>query len=293
MGPYLPLFSLEVEHSYFPGNVCRSLGLVPTAESARRLERTGCLLRPTDRGLIVLFDASAADALRMHAGDVDEPLRFHFLARATDPAFANYTDATIGASPSLLMLDSRRAALDEGSGRWRLHAAAAAGAADLRGLDSPEAIEALSVHERRAPPHFAVSVGIEAAEVAQAARGQGRRYVCRLEARATVWKYVLFGDLAEATKDQDEVLVVDLGQAFQFAAAVGERLPDGQSVLTVRSAAPIALQERSERRFQLRRRGSGTDKVLIKRLPVASPRQLSRETLGGIPTLVSEIYVHR
>ena len=59
------------------------------------------------------------------------------------------------------------------------------------------------------------------------------------------------------------------------------------------SSAPIALQERSPQRFQLRRQGTGADKVLIKRLPVASPSQINRETLGGVPTLVSEIYVHR
>ncbi len=290
MGPYLPLISLEVEHSYFQGGVCRRLSLTPTAASARRIERTGCLVRRTDRGLVLLFDASTGVALHQHASDADEPLCFHFLARAADASFANYTDGSIGSPHGLLMLDSRHAVLDEASGRWRLHAGASAGAADVKRLDCPEATEALSRHERHAPPHFVVSILITEADVAQAMQQQAKRYFCRLQARATVWKYYLFGDLAEA---EGGVQVVDLGQACGFDAAVGERLPDGQSVLAVRSSAPIALQERSPQRFQLRRQGTGADKVLIKRLPVASPSQINRETLGGVPTLVSEIYVHR
>lgn len=319
MGPFLPLFSLEVEHSYFPGNVCRGLGFVLTASSAHRLERAGCLLRMTDRGLIVLFDSSNADALRTRANDAIEPLRFDFLTRAADTHFANYTEGGFGSATSLLMLDSQQAVHDPATGRWRLHAGDNAGDPEVRLLKSDWAIEVLSPQERRAPPHFVLSIGVSAADVTEAqkqGKQQGRRYFCRLQARATVWKYCLFGDWAEAP---GEVQVIDLAQACQFDAAVGERLPDGQSVLAVRSSAPIALQERSERRFQLRRRSSGssgssgtnnthsttitngsgtglgnsTDKVLIKRLPVASPQQLNRETLGGVSTLVSEIFVHR
>ena len=291
MGPFLPLFSLELEHAYFPAGVCRGLALAPAAASIQRLDHAGCLLRATDRGLLVLFDAGRADALALQAGEADDPLRLHFLARVADPCFANYTAAPVGSSRSLLMFDSRRAVHDADSGRWRLHAGASADAANLRRLDSPEAAEALSAAERRAPPHFAVSVEVRPEDVAEAAAGRGRRFHARLAARATVWKYCFMGELAEAL--DDEVRVVDLGQSLQFGAATGERLPDGRSVLAVRSVAPIALQERSPQRFQLRSGGNGTDKVLIKRLPVASPRQLSRETLGGVPTLVSEIYVNR
>lgn len=288
MGSYLPLFSLEVEHSYFPGNVCRGLHIAPSTQSARLLERSGCVLRATDRGVVVLFDASATEALRMRASDALTPFFIHFLAHARDAAFANYTEGVFGSTQSVLLLDSRRAVLDD-SGRWRLHAGASAGAADVRRITSARAAQALSQRERHDQPHFVVSVRVCPADVPQTPQ-QAKRYYCRLQARSTVWKYYLFGDLAEA---QDDLQVVDLGQAFEFDAAVDERLPDGQSVLAVRSRAPIALQERSPQRFQLRRRGAGADKVLIKRLPVASPSLIHRETLGGVPTWVSEIYVHR
>ena len=288
MSSYLPLFSLEVEHSYFPNDACRGLHIAPSAKSAHLLARSGCMLRATDRGVMVLFDSSATEALRQRANDTLEPFFIHFLAHARDAAFANYTEGVFGSSQSILLLDSRRAVLDA-SGRYRLHAGASAGAADIRRLASARAAKALSQRERHDQPHFVVSVRLCPADVPHAVQ-PAKRYYCRLQARATVWKYYLFGDLAAA---QDDVQVVDLGQAFEFDAAVGERLPDGQSVLAVRSRAPIALQDRSPQRFQLRRRGAGADKVLIKRLPVASPSLIHRETLGGVPTWVSEIYVHR
>lgn len=290
MGPFLPLFSVEVEHAYFPGGICHGLHLVASGDTLRRIDRSGCLLRHTDRGLIVAFDASAANALRLHAGDVDEPLRFDFLARVADGSFANYTEGHIGSDQAVLLLDNRNAVPDGASGLLRLHAGTSVGVDDAKPLASAAVTQVLSPRDRRSPPHFALSVSVDTAHVTEAESHAPRRYLCRLQARATVWKYLLFGEFTEA---QEDVQIVDLGEACEFDEAVRERLPDGRSVMAVRSRTPITLQQRSERRFQLRRRGTGADKVLIKRLPVASPSLISRETLRGVPMLVSEIYVHR
>lgn len=289
MGPFLPLFGLEVEHAFFPDGACRGLQVAPTAASARRLERCGCLWRRTDRGLVALFDASAGEALRMHAGDADDPLCIQLLARSADPHFANYTEGAFGSPDDLLVLDSRYAQPDEATGRWRLRTRADAGDADPAPASPAQALPTLSSHERRSPPHFVVTLHVAPDDVPRTA-SQARRYVCRLQARATVWKYYLFGDLVDPG---EQVEVVDVGRAHRFDAAVDERLDDGQRVLAVRSAAPIALQDRPPHRFQLRRRGPGADQVLVKRLPVASPSRIHREVLGGVPTWISEIYVHR
>jgi hypothetical protein len=288
MGPFQPLFSVEVEHGFFPGAVCRGLRFVPTPAAAARLERARCLLRSTDRGVLVLHDAGAAPVLQALAGAVDEPLRLDFLVRATDPLFANYTEGLASTLTALPMFDTEHA-LPDGE-RWRLHTGASAGPADLQRLDAPRATALLARQERLAPPAFTVSITVSAADAA-APPPQGKRYFCRLQARTTVWKYCLFGTWVEA--NDDPVQVVDLAQGWRFEPAVAERLADGQEVLAVRSSTRIPLQQRSDRRFQLRQRSGGADRVLIKRLPVASARQLSRETVGGEPTLVSDIYVHR
>lgn len=275
MGAFQPLFSLEVEHSYFPGGVCRGLKLTPTPATQRLIGRAGGLLRHTDRGLFVACDVNMSLALGRLAEQSE--LVFHFRGHGPDARFANYTEGDFGSQQSLRVFHTQGTARGD-DGRWRLKA-------DTLPLDAPEFDGVLSAQGRRVPPHFIVRLSLDAE-----ALDVPRRYVCRLEARATVWKYCLFGELAE---EPDALQVVDLGQSLRFGPPVDERLPDGRPMLVVRSAEPITLQERSSQRFQLRRAGAaGADKVLVKRLPVASPSQLNRETLGGVPTWVSEIYVH-
>jgi hypothetical protein len=43
----------------------------------------------------------------------------------------------------------------------------------------------------------------------------------------------------------------------------------------------------------LRSRSAAAERVLVKRMPVAGADHFARETIHGVPTLVSEIYVHR
>lgn len=276
MGAYLPLFSLEVEHSYFPGGVCRGLRLVPTPATQRLIERVGGLLRHSDRGLFVACDTNMSLAVRRLAEQSE--LVFHFIGHGPDAGFANYTEGEIGSQRSLRMFHTE-GAVRGNDGRWSL------GSSTLP-LGAPEFDGVLGADGRRVPPHFVVGLSLDAEVLDTPCR-----YTCRFQARTAVWKYCLFGELAE---QPEELQVIDLGQSFSFGAPADERLPDGRAVLAVRSTEPIALHERSPQRFQLRRQGTaGADKVLVKRLPVASPSQLNRETLGGVPTWVSEIYVYR
>jgi hypothetical protein len=275
MGPFLPLFSIEVEHSFFPDDRCRGLRFTPTPDSVYRLERARCLLRATDRGVIVLHDASALPVLRSVASDADQALRIDFLVRAADPLFANYTERLADAPASVPVFDSTQAVAD--GGRWHLHAGAGAAAM-------------LARRDLLAPPAFVVSITVTPEDLAAPAP-QGKSYCCHLHARTTVWKYCLLGVWAEQAEDPPQV--VDLAQACHFEAPVAESLVDGQHMLAVRSSTRIPLQQKSDRRFQLRQRSGNADRVLIKRLPVASARHLSRETLGGEATFVSEIHVHR
>lgn len=291
MGLYRPLLQIEVEHTFFPADVCRGLRYTLTEASARLLDRAGCLVRETDRGLLLLHDSADTAALRALTRLAHEPFLIHWLVRASDALFANYTASATHTPRPLLVLDPTRHALARAAGLPPLPADHLDTEADLARLGSPWLCPLLSRHERLLPPDFTLSVVVTAADIAAAAQ-HARQLVCCLQARATVWKYCLIGNWADA-QDAEQVQVVDLAQAWQFDAAVDERLANGQVALAVRSKASIPLQQRSDRRFQLRQRSGGTDKVLIKRLPVASARQLSRDAPGGLSTLVSEIYVHR
>jgi hypothetical protein len=289
MAAYLPLFSVEVEHGFFADAACRDLTLTPSPASARLLGNTGCLMRPLRNGVAVAFDTAAADALRLQAADAQEPMCLSFAARIGDAGFAHYTEATAAAGaamPSLLLFDSDRAVAED-DGRWRLHEAPQAGPADRVPVDAPGLHEPLTRWRRHQPPPFVLQVRVRPGDL-QAPPPDGRRYVLRFQARRTVWKYYLVGEWA-----QDEMTVVDLGSETAFEAPRPDRLADGRAAFVTRSQGRISLQERPAQRFQLRGRSGGTERVLVKRLPAAAPGQLGVETIGGVPTPVSEIFVHR
>ena len=77
------------------------------------------------------------------------------------------------------------------------------------------------------------------------------------------------------------------------AGIIENALDDGRSTLAARSRSAIAMQRRPLQRFQLLAQQPAADKVLVKRLPVASAGQLHMETIDGVRTLVSEIFVNR
>lgn len=119
--------------------------------------------------------------------------------------------------------------------------------------------------------------------------GLGGEVELQLQARRTVWKYLLLGDWQEHS-----LQLVDAAAEVQFDAPGAEALPDGRAAIVIRSRSALALAERSPYRFQLRDTASQPPKLLMPRLPVAAPRGLQRE-LGpqGGSTAVTEIFVSR
>lgn len=288
MGPYLPLFSLVVEHGYFGGAPCPSLRFTPLEASRQWLAARGCVVRPVPGGLAVYCDGGVLDGLA--AALADEPLALTWRLHADDPYFANYTEGLPRAHDGMLAFDSAGAVDDDVEpGLRRLHAGATVGAGDQA---SPEAVAALlDAVDRRVPPRAMVTLRLapgDAGTTRAPSAPPVRRFVIRFGARSPVWKYCLLGDW-----DLAQVRVVDTGAQADFGPGVPEPVADGRVALAIRSRGGIALQQRSSRRFQLRGIDGGTDRVLVKRLPVAGARQLERETIDGVPTWVSEIFVHR
>ena len=148
----------------------------------------------------------------------------------------------------------------------------------------PAVASRLAPQQRQSPPLALLRVPTPR----PAPAGGHEHYVCTFAARAPIWKYCLVG-----TWSTDALEVVAASGESAFDEPVPERLDNGQPVLAFRSKAGIELRERSDKRFQLRARGAAADRVLVKRLPVAGADHFARETIHGVPTLVSEIYVHR
>lgn len=284
LGPYLPLLRVDVEHGFFADRRCRALRFVPAGDTAWWLRACDAIQRDGDSAL-ALYGPAQALAVEPRA-----VLEWH--VQAVDAEFANYTDNPAQRPGELLWFDAAAAVRDGDGPGWRLHAGDCAAGADVRPLTWPLVARSLATGSagagaaRQLPPLALLRVPLAALPAAPL------QYRIRLPVRETVWKYCLHGEWPEP-----QLQVVDLAREAEFDEPEPDRLDNGAPLVAIRSRAPIALAQRSERRFQLRSRPRGGGppdyKVLIKRLPVAAAQFLARERIGGESRLVSEIHVHR
>ncbi len=280
MGSYLPLFMLSVEHEFFPGDVCSALDFVPTPQSEVLLKKASLLTRSTSNSVHVFYDADQAESLDLYTGNPEEPFDLQYRVFSKDLFFKNYSEAVSYKENAILYFDSANAQQDE-EGCYRLHAADSVSESDLLLLDSPLLNDILSKKDRLVCPLFIVNIGISNSG------DRAKKYTLKFKARETIWKYYLLGNMAR--KDS---YITDLSNKTEFEFTGSESLLDKKVALTFRSKTPIPLRERLDCRFQLKEKGPGNGKILIKRLPVAAATQISKESINGKESVISEIYVN-
>lgn len=279
-----PRLEIEVRHGFYADGACPGLLLQPTRATRDCIARSGARIQHTARGLALWLDEGGAADWR----DADRDDALAWLLRARDGELANCTAGLGRPRVELSCFDAADAQLDTPTGYWRLHELHWAAAAELR----PAATACLD-----AMPELAAArgdaLGLVRVPLGMAASGAQASVRCliRFAPRETRWKYCLVGEWPEPS-----LQVVDLAGLVEFEPAPWHALADGRKALAFRSTGPVPLQQRPGERFQLRSRGEGgvrADKVVVKRLPAAAPRHLSREEIDGVPALVSEIFVHR
>jgi hypothetical protein len=289
MGSYLPLFSVEVKHTYFSGGLCAGLDFVPIPESRLFIEKTGLLIRHTQNGVRIFFDQNSSEALRLFASDPDEPLRFVFKVFNRQRFFRAYTELKSPEEDAILYFDNHGGKIDS-TNRLRLHAAEYVTAREFELLDSPKIAGILSRKDRLLKPEFIVSIWFGEKEIRTldaASKTTYQKYYLKFQARETFWKYYLLGSM---TKKKS--YVTDLDNETDFEDTGETALPGNRIALTFRSKKRIPLREESEFRFQLKEKDPNGGKVLIKRLPVASAIQFYREVIDGNEAIVSEIFIN-
>ncbi|RUL79031.1 hypothetical protein [Dyella choica] len=256
MQRYRPFASVDVRHDYFADGGAHHLVFQPHAETAAFLRRFDMLLRADGRSLAISAPESQWQGIWSERMDGDEPRQLRFDVRSTDAVCAFYTG----------MVSSPAGVEDDGALPAPLLAVPA-------GASAPWAIIALPLDANGDFEAWTSSLG-------------GTYRLC-MHSRSTIWKYLLTGDWRGRA-----LSIVDQRGEVAFTAPAEERLPNGQSALAVHSTTPIALRERPPQRFQLRDVTEAPERVLISRLPGATPQRLWRETVRGEPTSVSEIFVH-
>ncbi len=289
MGSYLPLFSVEVEHTFFSKGWCAGLNFVPTPNSLIFTEKTGLLIRHTQNGVRVFFDQNSSEALRHYATGPDEPLRLAFKVFAREMFFRAYTELSIPEEDAILYFDNQGREIDA-THRFRLHDAEFVSAKDFEKLNSSRITGILSRKDRLLKPEFIISIGLGETEIQildAASKTAYHKYYLKFQARETFWKYYLLGSM---TKKKS--YIADLNHETEFEDTGRAQLPDNRLALTFRSKQRIPLREKSEYRFQLKEKDPNGGKVIIRRLPVASAGQFYKEIVDGKEAIVSEIFIN-
>ncbi len=289
MGAYLPLFSFDVEHAFFSSGTPTDLDFLPTPRSSVILRNAGLIDRKTVTGVSIFYDQGRIDALQRYAADRDDPLRLEFKVFSKNISFDLYTEPSPTQPEAILYFDTKTVVADKGE-RFRLHEHDYVSQKDFIPITSPRLQDVLDPKDRLVRPMLMVTVHGE--DIGLHSSGKfhdvvAQRYYIRFKSREVVWKYYLLGDMARKS-----AYIADVNNETEFESAGKAVVSDHRTALIFRSKGPIPLREKSPYRFQLKDRGPGGSKVLIQRLPVASPEQFYLDRIDGEDVMVSEIYIN-
>lgn len=259
-----PLLHVRVRHGYFEPGRTRHLVFEPSEATQRLMNRFDVLMRCDGQSMVLHARADELEALCRECEQTGGILRFQL--RSTDPACAQYTAPMQAGQEATFVPDPDHAMHLVCRTRVRADATPLGSGNVLGELLLP--IEAMPAGQTRA--------------LAEGA------WTLEIPARRAIWKYWLLGDWLDR-----EPTLVDLAGQIEFAPPVSEALPDGRVATVIRSRTEIPLQERPPQRFQLRDARTTPSKVLVPRMPAATPGGLGREWQSGDTALIAEIFVSR
>lgn len=288
MTAYRSLFRVDLRHDFFGDGLCRGLVFNAAPETAALLRNRGLLLRTAPSGMSVFVGDDQPPVEEKAAA---EPLVFTFKIAATDAGFSNYT-VLDGTRDTVFVFDSERAQTVADCHGLRLHQNACASADDRIDLNAPALSTLL---EGRDPgmddcvpisrPLAVVAVRLSASDLI--ANGRERSYYVRFGARSLHWKYYIL----TAPGTDASLSILDAAGVIGFDPIGAIRLPGNRQAMAFRSKDPIVMSERPRHSLELRADRYG-QRPLVKRLPVASPHHLGKDTIQGHDVVVSEIYIN-
>lgn len=291
MSGYVPLVSVQVDHSFFGDGVCRVVDLALDPPSVALARNAGLVVRQGAGRLDLFRDTGDGGTLELFASDPEAPFRLDLHLTSRDPGFWDYTE---GGPPRdrILAFDGGNAVLDPKDGTLRLSKEEVVSEADQVSLVAEGPAVGLTGRALVPPPLALIRVPLSdgAGGLLEPPSPGGWIYTLRFAARRTYWRYLLLGRLAEG-----DVAILDPDGVAQFERVGEETLPGDRKASSFRSTTRLPLEEFSSRRFQLRTTGgsgNGNGRILIKRLPVAGARAGRRETVAGETAMVSDILVN-
>lgn len=238
MGGYSPLFSIEVEHTFFSNGRWAGLDFIPAPHTLQFVEKTGLLIRFLQNGVRVFYDQGKSEVLRDCLADPEESGQMTFKAFAREKSLRAFTDLSIPEKDGILFFDNQNGGIDKNR-RIRLHTMPYVSAVDFEKWDSPRLVDNLSRRDRFLRPKFITSIKLGEKELSQLGTAPAevfRQYYLKFQTKATFWKYYLMGSLTEK-----EAYIADLKQEADFEPASQEKLPGNRMASTFRSKQRIPL----------------------------------------------------
>lgn len=290
MSSFRQLCSISVTHTYFADGRCRSLVFNPTPGTVHLINKAGLLTKNSDSGVHILLESGGIDTLRQRIADPDEPSALVFKVFARDRDFPYYTEPGTFNEEALLYFDSRKGVATGTTGAIRLHSGDYVSELDFEKLDAPLFRDIVDKRDRLIRPAFVVSIDLAKALDALADASVPNRSgecIVAFKSRETFWRYYLLGEMKKR-----DAFIVDRNNGYAFDYMGEESLPDGRTALTFISQQRIPVQENSDCFFQLKEKGANGGKMLIRRLPVATPHQFGKELIHGQEAAVSNIYIN-
>ena len=277
---YLPLCHIVLQHQYFSDGLAQQLRLVPAAQTQRYLQNAQLLVKPTKQGAVLLLDTSRRD---IAAACCEPVLTLYFLLYSDDPQFGSYSLPVLQAQ-QLLYCDNRAPVPDDAA--LRLHAKPGLGSAEVISANDAPVADVLPPKGKPLPVML-LALDITALHITQLTADNAISYLLRFGSRQSVWRYYLCG-----TAFAQPLRIQDMAQQTHFIQQNDTRLANGLVAQVFDSAQPLKLQQFSPYRFQLITTTHGSEKILIKRLPVAVAGQIDKAVVNGVASNVSEIYLN-
>ncbi len=289
MSVYTPLFTLTVEHGFYDDGLIPGLRFVATDRTAQIIHNCALLIKPVAGGIVVLQDRNSSEALSLYAASDEEPLYLVFKAHAADAVFKSRSDVSIAAHDTIPLFDNRNTE-PTSDGPVRLHDGEHVSMIDLASVDDNRVTDILDHRERGFSPLFIVNIQINTEHLAAVGGDSNMppiNYYIRFKERQLFWKYYLVGGMA-----RESLFLVDADSQAEFILSGKELLEDRREAITFRSTRRLPLKASAHYRFQLKERDNGSEKVIIKRLPMADVARLGRAVIDGRSEVVSEIYIN-
>ena len=272
MGNYKLLFSVSFTHQYFRDkgfNVC----VEPSGDLQRFIANTGLLLQRKSDGILLYYDDTMVETLLAYQKDNPDGVVFDFIAYTPDPAFYNYTK--LPETMSLMVFENT--VLQSKNDITVLQPSANPIEKSLYNSgNSAVSICAVRISANAGPGLFDKNGEITP-----------RAFSIHFESRETYWKYLIKKE--HSVKD---VIIEDYKQKITFSKKDDAYHVAGVVYQVVMSDNPLPLVLKSENIFQLKEKNGNKCRVLMKRLPAASPAVVHKGKKGKQDIQVSEIFIN-